>query len=373
MVEALKIDAVELTLFAWDGIPETRYTQGSQNTSGRSNIGLVRIKTNNGIEGRAFLGSATNPAETDAGALIRFLKPLLMGKDPLAREDLHAAMRARQRVTGLRTIGACDTALWDIGAQAAGIPLHKFFGAARSSIGAYASSQILDSPEAYAAEATLFQAAGWRAYKIHPPQIPTEDIKVCEAVRRAVGEEFTLMLDSTWSYRFHDAVRVGRAIESLGFLWFEDPLNEEDIYAYAKLRQKLDIPIVATEYPSGDLGTYAVWLIERATDYLRGDIPIKGGLTTMYKTAHLAQAFHMNYEVHHGGNSLNNMAQLHFACAIPNTTYFEVLLPHGAHKYALLNDIEVDKHGLAHCPQAPGIGAQIDLDLIKRKQIAQLS
>ena len=132
---------------------------------------------------------------------------------------------------------------------------------------------------------------------------------------------FTLMLDSTWSYRYHDAVRVGRAIERLGFLWFEDPLNEEDIYAYVKLRQKLDIPIMATEYPSGDIGTYAVWLTERATDYLRGDIPVKGGLTTMLKTAHLAEAFHMNYEVHHGGNSLNNMAQLHFACAIPNTTY----------------------------------------------------
>ena len=118
-------------------------------------------------------------------------------------------------------------------------------------------------------------------------------------------------------------------------MWFEDPLNEEDIYSYVKLRQKLDIPILATEYPAGDIGTYAVWLTERATDYLRGDIPQKGGLTTMLKTAHLAEAFHMNYEVHHGGNSLNNMAQLHFACAITNTTYFEVLLPHGAHKYGL--------------------------------------
>ena len=49
----------------------------------------------------------------------------------------------------------------------------------------------------------------------------------------------------------------------------------------------------------------------------------------MLKTAHLAEAFHMNYEVHHGGNSLNNLAQLHFASAIRNTTYFEVLLPHG--------------------------------------------
>jgi L-alanine-DL-glutamate epimerase-like enolase superfamily enzyme len=113
--------------------------------------------------------------------------------------------------------------------------------------------------------------------------------------------------------------------------------------------------------------------MERATDYLRGDIPLKGGLTTMLKTAHLAEAFQMNYEVHHGGNSLNNMAQLHFACAIPNTTYFEVLLPHEAHKYGIVNDIQVGRDGLAHCPQVPGIGAQIDFDLVKKKQLAQLS
>jgi L-alanine-DL-glutamate epimerase-like enolase superfamily enzyme len=369
----MKIDAVELTLFAWDDIPPTRYTQGSRNTSGRSNLGLLRIGTDEGVDGHAFLGSATNPAETDAGALIRFLKPLLMGRDPLAREELHAAMRARQRNMGLRTVGACDVALWDIAAKAAGMPLYKFLGGGRDAIGAYASSQILDAREAYAEEAAQFKADGWKAYKIHPPQHPDEDIRVCEAVRRAVGDEFALMLDSTWSYRFADALRVGRAIERLGFKWYEDPLNEEDIYSYVKLKAKLDIPIMATEYPSGDIGTYAVWLTERATDFLRGDIPVKGGITTMLKTAHLAEAFHMTYEVHHGGNSLNNMAQLQFACAIANTTWFEVLLPHGAHKYGLAEDITIGRDGLARCPDAPGIGAQIDFDLIKRKQIARLA
>ena len=370
---AMKIDAVELTLFAWDDIPPTRYTQGTHNISGRSNLGLLRIKTDDGVEGHAFLGSAVNPAETDAGALIRFLKPVLMGKDPLAREDLHAAMRARQRHLGLRAIGACDTALWDIAAKAAGMPLYRFLGGGRSAIAAYASSQVLESREAYAAQAAQFKTEGWKAYKIHPPHGPDEDIRVCEAVREAVGDDFTLMLDSTWSYRYPDAVRVGRAIERLGFLWYEDPLNEEDIHNYGLLRQKLDIPIIATEYPQGDLGTYAVWLTERATDALRGDIAVKGGLTTMLKTAHLAEAFHMNYEVHHGGNSLNNLAQLHFACAIRNTTYFEVLMPHGAHKYGLARDITIGKDGLAHCPETPGTGAQIDFDLIERKRIGHLS
>jgi len=369
----MRIDAVELTLFAWDDIPPTRYSQGAQISSGKSNLGLLRISTDAGLEGHAFLGSAYNPAETDAAALIRVLKPILMGRDPRAREDLHAEMRMRQRVAGLRTIGACDTALWDIAAKAAGMPLYRLFGSDRSAMPAYASSSILGSRDEYAGEAAQFKSHGWQAYKIHPPQNPVEDIRICESVRRAVGDDYPLMLDSTWSYSYDEALKVGRAVERLGYLWFEDPLNEEDIYSYVKLKQKLDIPILATEYPPGDLGTYAIWLTERATDGLRGDIPLKGGLTTMLKTAHLAEAFHMNYEVHHGGNSLNNMAQLHFACALPNTTYFEVLLPHGAHKYGVLNDIQVGRDGLAHCPQVPGIGANIDFDLVKRKEIAKLT
>jgi len=368
----MQIDAVSVTLFDWDDIPATRYHPGSQNQAGHSNLGLVTIRTDAGIDGHAFLGSATNPAETDAGALIRFLKPVLLGQDPLAREPLHRAMRARQRHIGLRVVGACDTALWDIAAKAAGLPLYKFLGGGRSAIGAYASSQMLDSPEAYAEEAVAFRDDGWKAYKIHPPQDPEIDIRTCQLARQAVGDDYPLMLDSTWGYSYPQALRVGRAIEALDFRWYEDPLNEEDIYAYSKLRAKLDIPILATEYPQGDLGTYAIWLTEKATDALRGDIPVKGGLTTMLKTAHLAEAFQMTYEVHHGGNSLNNMAQLHFACAIPNTTWFEVLLPHGAHKYSVVNEIEIDRDGLAHCPDVPGIGAEIDMALIERKKIAVL-
>ena len=64
---------------------------------------------------------------------------------------------------------------------------------------------------------------------------------------------------------------------------------------------------------------------------------------------------------------------LDFAVNFPNTTFFEVLLPHGAHKYALLEDIEIHRDGLARCPQMPGIGAEIDFDLIKRKQTAHLT
>ena len=113
--------------------------------------------------------------------------------------------------------------------------------------------------------------------------------------------------------------------------------------------------------------------MQQATDYLRGDVAVKGGLTACLKTAHLAEGFHMNYEVHHGGNSLNNVANLHLIMAIKNCEYFEVLLPDGAQKYGLVRDIEVDGNGLVHAIDKPGLGAEIDFELIERKQIAVLS
>jgi L-alanine-DL-glutamate epimerase-like enolase superfamily enzyme len=368
----MKIDHVSLTLFAWDGIPPTKYHAASRLDSGSSALGLLRIGTDSGIVGHAFLGSATHTAVNDGPGLIRFLKPLLMGQDPLERERLNAALWPWSRLISVRSIGAVDVALWDIAGQAAGMPIHRLLGTTRHSIPAYASSAVLPSIEAYAEEAQRFKADGWAAYKIHPPQHPPTDIKVCQAVRAAVGDDYTLMLDSTWSYDFPAAVRVGRAIEKLGFLWYEDPLHDQDITNYVKLRQKLDIPIMATEYPQAGLESYAPWLLLQATDYLRGDVAVKGGITTLVKTAHLAEAFRMTYEIHHGGNSLNNVANLHVACAIRNTTYFEVLLPDGAHKYGLAQDIVVGKDGLVHAPTKPGLGAEIDFDLIGRKQIAVL-
>jgi L-alanine-DL-glutamate epimerase-like enolase superfamily enzyme len=100
---------------------------------------------------------------------------------------------------------------------------------------------------------------------------------------------------------------------------------------------------------------------------------VKGGITALVKAAHLAEAFHMNFEIHHGGNSLNNVANLHVTMAIRNCEFFEVLLPAGAQKYGLAQDIEIDKRGLVHAFEGPGLGANIDFALIERKKIAVLT
>ncbi|QQS11358.1 MAG: mandelate racemase [Rhodospirillales bacterium] len=369
----MKITDVTLTLFAWDDIPATTYGAHTGRFSGRSDLGLLRILTDAGVEGHAFLGSAMNPGSVDAKGLITHLKPVLMGRDPLERERLNQDIWRRQRSAGVRNIGAVDVALWDLAGKVYGQPIHRLLGTYRTRFPAYASSAVLPSPEAYAEEAVRFRDAGWAAYKIHPPTRWREDIKVCEAVRNAVGDDYTIMLDSTWSYDFPAAVRVGKAAEALGFYWYEDPLADQDIYNYVKLKQKLSIPVMATEYPVTGYDGYAPWIMLQATDFLRGDVAVKGGITTLVKTAHLAEAFRMNYELHHGGNSLNNVANLHVIASIRNTEFFEVLLPDGAQKYGLAKDIVVGRDGMVEVPDGPGLGAEIDFALIERKKVAVLS
>jgi L-alanine-DL-glutamate epimerase-like enolase superfamily enzyme len=370
----MKITDVTVTVWEWKGIPPTRYTKLYSSSGDRSTqIALIKISTDAGVDGYGFFGSSLSSAKRDAPYIVERLKPILMGQDPLDRGRLWATMARVSPGTRLYIVGSVDVALWDLAGRAAGVPVHQLLGSYRQSVPAYASSYVHETPEEYAEDAISIKEQGFHAYKIHPHGDQDFDIKICEAVRKAVGDDYRIMLDSTWSYDYPAALRVGRAIQDLGFYWYEDPLAHDDLYGYVKLREQLGIPIMATELPINMPTDYAPWIQLKATDYLRGDVALKGGITPCMKTAHTAETFRMNYEVHHGGNSWNNHANLHIIAAIPNCEYFEVLLPADAQKNGLVNDLEIDENGLVHVPNEPGIGVEIDFEMIERNKVAELS
>ena len=370
----MKITDLTVTVWEWKDIPPTRYNKKIATAeSGSTEMALIKIGTDEGIDGYGFLGSVLTSADRGAPWIIDTLKPILMGEDPLDRERLWQSMIQRAEGRQLLSVGSVDVALWDIAGRAAGVPVHKLIGSYRDSVPAYASSAVLDTPEDYGIDALRYKEMGWQAYKMHPHGEPEIDIKICEEARRAVGDDYRLMLDPTWSYDYEGALRVGHALQELGYYWYEDPLPYDDIDGFVKLKSELDIPLMATELPLTKPTDYAPWIMREATDFLRGDVALKGGLTSCLKTAHTAETFGLNYEVHHGGNSHNNHANLHLIMAIPNCEYFEVLLPEAAQKHGLVRDIEIDENGLAHAPDQPGIGAEIDFELIARNKLAELS
>jgi len=208
----LKITNVSLTLFAWDDIPPTQYGQHSR-FAGASALALLRLATDDGVEGHAFLGSASNPATTDGQGLITHLKPVLMGRNPLHREALVADLWKKQRVAGVRAIGAVDVALWDLIGKAMGQPIHRLLGTYRESVPAYASSAVLQAPSAYAEQAAQgrgLTATFTQRQTLAPTPMDERIVGALEAAAKETGEPFMLMPSGA----AHDTMCVAERVPS---------------------------------------------------------------------------------------------------------------------------------------------------------------
>ena len=110
----------------------------------------------------------------------------------------------------------------------------------------------------------------------------------------------------------------------------------------------------------------AQWITQYATDYLRGDVAVTGGITPMIRLCNLAEGFNMKCEIHHGGNSLNNVANLHVTMAVPNCEFFEFFPCTGANMYGLVEDIQFDS-GVVYAPTRPGLGYDIDWGMLRNE------
>lgn len=369
----MKITDVTLTMFDWGG-GHAQY--GTTNPLvNKSQIGLVTISTDEGVTGQSFLGASYRSAEIEAWSMINILKPIVMGRDPFDRGAIYEDMLKRVVATSFRAIGSIDVALWDLAGKVAGLPVHKLIGTHQHSVPVYASSPTLKTDGEYVDFGLQVKDAGYVGYKTHPPAHYTADqnIALHRKLRDAVGPEYRLMVDAAGHLDYGHALKLGSALKEMDYYWFEDPLPHTDIWTYVKLCEKLEIPVMATEYQPGGFHFYAPWITMHATDYLRGDVAVKGGITPCLMTALLAHGFHMNYEVHHGGNSVNNIANLHLIQALPNSEMFEVLLPGKAHKFGVLNDLDIDSKGHVTAPDGPGLGIEYDMDTIKRLTVGVLS
>ncbi len=365
----MRITNVKVDLFNWQS---AAWKTGVGMRFGETQqLGVVTVETDEGVSGNAFLGSSRKGANHYAPALMQYLKPMLMGRNPQDIGAIWWQMWKQNRSVDTYAIGAIDICLWDINGKIAGQPIHRLLGTCKETVPVYSSTAWHETNEAYVEEALRFKEMGWTAHKLHPHGTPKADIALCQAVREAVGDDMKLMLDSMWAYRYEDALRVGRAIEELGYYWYEDPLVEEDIYNYVKLHQKLDIPIMSTEYAPGRYYGMTQWITQYATDILRGDVAVTGGITPMVRLCHLAEGFNMQCEIHHGGNSLNNVANLHVTMAVPNCEFFEFFPCTGANEYGLVEDVQY-ADGMVHAPTKPGLGYEIDWDLVKREHTATL-
>jgi L-alanine-DL-glutamate epimerase-like enolase superfamily enzyme len=366
-----RVADVSVRLFKWPVQPGKDHTGYARTPE--VELAVVTIKSDQGAVGNSFLGAHRMSGERWGADLLQFLKPVVMGQNALDLGRLWQNLYGQSGYLMFPVLAAMDIALWDLAGRVMGQPIHRLIGTARDRALAYASSAPNQTAEQYVEEAKHYQSLGWKAYKLHPRKNANEDIQVCTAVREAVGPDMTLLCDSMWAYRFEEAVRVGRALEELDYYWFEDPLPREDVYGNTKLCAELDIPVMATEIGRDGFYGMAKYITERATDILRSDAVLHGGITPLIRTTHLADAFNMNCEIHSAGNGYNNVANLNVLMATLNSDFFELLLPHDLEAYGLTENITVDRDGYVHAPTGPGLGYEVDWELVEQRTTRTLA
>jgi len=335
---------------------------------------VLTIRADDGTEGhyRGHMWAPVGAAQIEAVA-----DHFLLGRDPLAREAIWSDLRRQLRHTDHNALGGIDVALWDLAGNHHGASVSTLLGGRRRDrVPAYASTMSgnpeRDTPERYAAFAAECRNRGYGGFKIHPHGDPEADVEICRAVADRVGEEMDLMLDPSSCYRrFEDAVRVGRILDELGFLWYEDTLRDtgDSVYAMRRLAEAIETPLLGIEHSRTEPFGALNHLLADALDAVRVDAHLGGGLTGAQKICHTAETAGMDVELHVGGP-----AHLHLAATLPNTHYFEHGLLHPEVGFEWYNDqgfagtVEaVDDDGRVAVPDGPGLGVEIDWGFVDNR------
>jgi L-alanine-DL-glutamate epimerase-like enolase superfamily enzyme len=329
---------------------------------------VMRIHCTGGVTGEIM---SIGPGMALGYELDRFIKPFLIGKDVSHREAIWHEMWDAKRLWMANPwiISLTDIALWDAYAKSFEVPLYQLLGGYRDKLPVYGSSFTLPTIEDFVAQALDYKGRGFPAYKLHVYGDADLDIDLCTAVREAVGPKYPLMVDAVSAYTFTDALRVGRVLGDLDYAWFEEPLRDYLVPNYRELCRQLEVPVMAGEMHEGMHYSQADYIASGATDIVRADVLVKGGIGPVMKTAGMAEAFGLNVEIHTFANPMIDIANLHCAAAIKNTTWFEQLIPRDLVTFGVKENFLIDDEGYVHVPQKPGLGLELDWEFVEKNAV----
>jgi D-galactarolactone cycloisomerase len=330
-------------------------------------FGVVEVITDAGITG--WGEGATVPAR-------RALDSQVIGRNPFDHEVIWENLH--KLGTDPAAISAVDIALWDIMGKALQQPIHQLLGGAfRTRVQAYATGlfrrERADRTAALVEEARGYVDEGFKAMKMKVGFGPDYDIRNVAAVRGAIGDDILFAVDANCGYDRGTAIAVGREIAQNDLLWFEEPTSADDIEGYIEIRRALNIRISGAEQYRGRWAFRRV-IQERALDIIQPDVCVCGGFTEFRKIAAMASANHIRVIPHMFGTSIRLAATLHLLAALPDSPRalepFPTLLEYDMSENALRTELarEPIRHGdgIVAVPQGPGLGIEIDRDVLRR-------
>jgi D-galactarolactone cycloisomerase len=329
----------------------------------------VRIDTDQGFTGWGeCFGFACSPVTRFA--LQDVVRPMLMGRAcediPALMRDLHKRVQSAGRNGPLIfALSGVDIALWDIAGKAQNKPVHQMLGGDghRTSVPAYASLMRLETPQNITKVCNDVVARGFGQIKLHE-----RTIEAVSAARDALGPDVPLMLDTNCTWDLETAIDMAHRLEPYHLTWLEEPIFPPDDYkALAKLRASCAIPIAAGENLGNLLDVERI-LDAQAVDVVQPD-PIKmGGITECWKALQMAEARGVQAEPHSPWHGPGLAAALHLIAAMKSHCVAEFY--YADLKELPIGDAGVPRDGRLFVPQGPGLGVEVNEDVVSRYRVA---
>jgi mannonate dehydratase len=376
-------------------LPPLRITDVKTILTAPAGIRLVVVKVLTSEPGLYGLGCATftQRARVVETAVERYLKPFVVGKDPLQIEDIYQSSFVSSYWRNGPVLGnalsGIDMALWDILGKRAGMPVYQLLGGkCRDAVDTYAHASGRTFPEVEQAARRLMER-GFRHVRaqVAVPGLATYGSagrpektassndrrqlweprayvrlvpKLFEFLRKQLGDEVELLHDMHERVPPILAVQLAKDLEPYRLFFLEDPLSPEDVGYFSNMRQQTSTPIAMGELFNNP-NEWVSLVSGRLIDFIRIHISQVGGLTVARKAAALCEFFGVRTAWHGPGDvsPVGHAANVHLDLAVPNFGIQE-----GRQFTAAEQDVfpgcPVLKDGSYYANDRPGLG--IDLD-----------
>ena len=353
----VRVTAVEVPL---------RYVLGTSAAALRhAPLLLVDVQTEEGIAGCSYVFCYRRSGARAIAAVLPEAFELVVGQ-PVAPLEIAALFDRRFALIGVTgvvrmALSALDMALWDALAIAAGVPLATLLGSAPRPLRAYNSCGLgLMSPEAAADEAERLLEGGFQAMKLRLGHASLfEDLAATRAVRKRLPDSVLLMADYNQALSVAQALERGRALQSEGVTWLEEPIRHDDYRGNAQIARALELPLQLGENFNGPLDMEKA-LDAAACDLVMPDIARIGGVTGWMQAARIAEQRGMPMSSH-----LMPEASAHVLAATPTCDWLEYV----DWADVLLQERLRIQNGYAVMSDRPGAGLQWDARAVAKYKL----
>ena len=339
----------------------------------------LEVITDDGIIGR--IGPLKNPFVRER--ILYSFAPVLIGMDPMNTEMLWDIMYRTvpngYAGTDMEALSACDNALWDIKAKAAGVPLNRLLGGVtQPSLPAYFNCVGYSYlPEDVVNTVEYLKKLGYTSMKWCAPSGPGEGeagmqkvVNHIRLLRETAGPDFLIMMDCSCSWDYEFTMEALKRMEKYDLYWLEEPFMPQQVDSYARLVRHSPTRIALGEQLYTRWG-FKHFIEKKAAHIYQPDPNWCGGLTEALKIIALITAEDMPVALH----GAMPPVCAHLSAIYPKTTiliseYLDMVTRVNQYFY---KDTILPVNGAFQIPDVPGIGIELDLSKASREWIQEKS